>query len=183
MSERRLHIPEATIRIDTMPAEGRKLDLTINAEDRARIAELIDVTSVDSLAVHLEATKFRGGLRVTGTLEAEIVQPSIVSLEPVLQTLSEPVDRIYLPASGRDAPQPETAGAEVYVDLEGDIPDYFEGKDADLSELILESLSLAIDPYPKLEGESLGDYLPKDDTGDDLPFAGLKVLKDPDSKA
>ena len=69
------------------------------------------------------------------------------------------------------------------VDLEGDdVPDHFEGNEADLSDLIVETLSLALDPYPRLPGESVGQLGDDGDTGSDLPFAGLKVLKDTEDK-
>src|SRR5690606_37879064 len=69
------------------------------------------------------------------------------------------------------------ADAEVFVDLEGDdMPDHFEGNEADLSDLIVETLALSIDPYPKLEGERVGVAGDVDDE-DDPPFAGLKALK------
>jgi len=69
------------------------------------------------------------------------------------------------------------ADAEVFVDLEGDdVPDHFEGNEADLSDLIIETLALGIDPYPRLEGESVG-IAGDPDHEDDSPFAGLKALK------
>ena len=53
---------------------------------------------------------------------------------------------------------PAPASAEVFVDLEGDdMPDHFEGHEADLSDLIVETLALAIDPYPRAPDASLED--------------------------
>ena len=44
-------------------------------------------------------------------------------------------------------------GAEVFVDLEGeDLPDHFDGPEADLSEWLIETLALALDPYPRKPG-------------------------------
>ena len=60
------------------------------------------------------------------------------------------------------------------------MPDHFEGNEADLSELLVETLALAVDPYPTAEGESL-ERLGDDDTKT-TPFAGLKVLKTPEDK-
>src|SRR5262249_30937572 len=108
-------------------------------------------------------------------------QPSVVSLEPVTQEIAEPIDRVFLPGGEKDYAGP--ANAEIFVDLEGeDVPDHFEGNEADLSDLIVETLALAIDPYPRAEGESFGALGEDGDTESDLPLAGLKVLKTPGDK-
>lgn len=176
----RLTIEGAGIRIDTMPSDGRDLRLSVDTQSREALAAQLGLTSIERLDVVLHAEKFRGGVRVTGRIEAEVVQPSVVSLEPVGQSISESVDRVFLP--GGEKPYAGPAGAEVFVDLEGeDVPDHFEGPEADLSDLIVETVSLAIDPYPKAEGEHLEDMGLTDDTGgSESPFAALgKLKKDP----
>ncbi len=37
------------------------------------------------------------------------------------------------------------------------MPDHFEGNEADLTDLIVETLALAIDPYPREPGRVAGD--------------------------
>lgn len=167
---------EASVRLDSMPATGRELHVVPSEQERAALARRLDITSVDRLEVTLHAVKFRGGMRVTGRLTAAITQPSVVSLDPVSQAIAEPIDRIFLPGGEKDYAGP--AGAEVFVDLEGeDIPDHFEGNEADLTELIVETLALAIDPYPRAEGESLEDIGLEPDLDEDHPFAALEALK------
>jgi len=171
----RIVIPEASIRLDSMPAAGRDIDIAVEREVREAIAAQLEVTAVDRLQAKLHAVRFRGGIRVTGQLKALVTQPSVVSLEPVTEDIAEAVDRIFLP--GGEKAYAGKADAEVFVDLEGDdLPDHFEGNEADLSDLIVETLALAIDPYPRLPGESVGIAGDGDDE-DDSPFAGLKVLK------
>jgi hypothetical protein len=176
-----LRIADAGIRLDSMPAAGRDLVLDVDAEDRLAIADQLGIVAVEKLLVRLHAVRFKGGIRVSGRLVATAVQKSVVSLEPVTQEISEPVDRIFLPGGEKQYAGP--ADAEIFVDLEGDdVPDHFEGNEADLSDLIVETLSLALDPYPRLPGESVGQLGDDGDTGSDLPFAGLKVLKDTEDK-
>lgn len=171
----RIHIHDAGIRLDSMPTNGRDLALTVDADTRAAIAEFLEITSVERLTVALHAVRFRGGMRVSGQLDAEIAQPSVVSLEPVRQKIVEPVDRIFLPGAEKDFA--DDADTDVFVDPDGeDIPDHFDGNEADLSDLIIETLSLAIDPYPRLNGEEIPAELNPEDP-DDRPFAALKVLK------
>jgi uncharacterized metal-binding protein YceD (DUF177 family) len=175
----RVPLTDASIRLDSMPASGRDVHVAPPAEERAAVAARLGVTSVDALNVALHAVKFRGGIRVTGRLTATVTQPSVVTLEPVVQTIVEPIDRIFLP--GSDKPYAGPANAEVFVDLEGeDIPDHFEGPEADLSDLIVETLVLAVDLYPRAPGESLDDLGLAPDPADDSPFAALKALKPKD---
>ena len=171
-------LADASIRLDSIPAEGRELRVVVPEDEREAIAARLDVTSVDRLEVRLRVVKFRGGVRVTGRLEADVVQPSVVSLEPVRQAVAEPIDRIFLPGDEKEFAGP--ADAEVFVDLEGeDLPDRFDGSEADLSELIVETLALGIDPYPRAEGESIEAAAPAVEADqDESPFAVLKALKD-----
>lgn len=175
--DRPLRLRDAGIRVDSMPPAGRELHLIVDDEERAAVAEALGITAVESLEVRLHAVKFRGGVRVTGRIEAVLVQPSVVSLEPVQQTLGEPVDRVFLPEP--DKPRAGAAGAEIFVDLEGeDLPDHFEGPEADLSGLIVETLALGLDPYPRAEGETLQDLgLGTAEEEDESPFARLAALK------
>ena len=173
----RLVITDANLRLDSVKAEGRDLVLDVSAEERGGLAAQLDVTEVESLVVKLRAVRLRGGFRVTGRLQASVVQPSVVSLEPVTQTVDEEVDRVFLPAGEKHYAAP--GGAEVFVDLEGeDVPDHFEGAEADLSDLIVETLALGIDPYPRLPGESLSELgIAGLDEAPESPFARLKELK------
>lgn len=172
----RVRLHDASIRLDSMPVAGRDLEVSPAAEERAAVAAQLGLSSVDRLAVRLHAVKFRGGIRVTGRLTAQVTQPSVVTLEPLTQEIAEPVDRIFLPSGQKDYAGP--ANAEVFVDLDGeDLPDHFEGNEADLSDLIVETLALAVDLYPRETDATLADTGFKPDIDDASPFALLKALK------
>jgi uncharacterized metal-binding protein YceD (DUF177 family) len=176
--QQRLRFEGATLRPDSVLGAGRDVSLDISEDERTELAARLGVTSVESLRVNLHAVRFRGGFRVTGRLEADLTQPSVISLEPIPQHVEEPVDRVFLPGGERDYAGP--ANAEVFVDLEGeDLPDHFEGGEADLSELIIETLALAVDPYPRAEGEKVEDLGLPDSGTKDNPFADLARLKRP----
>jgi hypothetical protein len=157
-----------------MPADGRELKLSVGAEERAALAALLALTSVDRLDVAFKAVRFKGGMRVTGQLDAQIEQPSVISLVPVKQVISEPIDRVFLPTGEKHFA--ESVDAEIFVDVEGeDVPDHFDGQEADLSDLIVETLSLAVEPYPKSAGESVEDL---GITGDEPPESAFAKLRD-----
>jgi hypothetical protein len=175
-------ITDASIRLDSMPRTGRDLDLTVDKPERDALAAELEIVAIDRLQVKLHAVKFRGGIRVTGRLTGIIVQQSVVTFEPITQEIGEPIDRVFLPGGEKDFAGP--ANAEIFVDLEGeDVPDHFEGNEADLSDLIVETLALAIDPYPRAPGESLDALgLPTKDE-EPSPFAALKKLIDDPKKS
>jgi len=172
----RVQLEGASIRLDSMPVAGRDVEVTPSDDERAAIAAQIGVTSVDVLAVKLHAVRFRGGIRVTGRLTATVTQPSVVTLEPLQQPIAEPIDRIFLPGGEKEYAGP--ANAEIFVDLEGDdVPDHFEGNEADLSDLIVETLALSVELYPREPDATLADTGFKPDVDTDSPFAALKALK------
>ena len=55
-----------------------------------------------------------------------------------------------------------------------------DGLEADLTDLIIETLALAIDLYPRAPGESVEALGLKPDVVEDHPFAALKALKPKD---
>jgi len=170
---------DASIRIDHLPSEGRDLKLSASEAQRAALAERLMISAVEKLDVTLNAAPFRGGIRVLGRLASTIVQPCVVTFEPVTQTIDEAIDRVFLP--GRD--KQHAPGAEVFIDIdEEDAPDYFEGPEVDLTELIVETLSLAIDPYPRAAGASLENIPQPPDEAPDSPFSSLKSLRDNGNK-
>jgi uncharacterized metal-binding protein YceD (DUF177 family) len=167
---------DASIRVEGLPQAGRTLKVSANGEQREVLAGLLDVSAVEQFEAELLAKPFRGGIRVQGTLDAVVVQPCVVTFEPVRQTINETIDRIFLP--GREKEFAGAAGAEVFVDLEGEeLPDHFDGPEADLTDLLVETLSLAVDPYPRAPGASLEGVAADEASGEGSPFARLKVLK------
>jgi uncharacterized metal-binding protein YceD (DUF177 family) len=172
---------DASVRIDHLPPEGRRIDVIATEGQREAIATRLGISAVERLEARLELIGFRGGMRAHGRLEAVTVQPCVVTFVPVRQLIDEEIDRVFLPAA--EQPKSATTHPEVFVDLEGDdLPDYFEGHEVDLSEAIIETVALALDPYPRAEGVSLQDIGLPDEDEEVSPFAGLKSLLDPDGK-
>ena len=173
---------DAIIRVDGLPAVGCDLDVALSAAELQGLTDLLEVSAVERLTANLHAVPFRGGIRVTGRVAGRVVQPCVVTLEPVSQDIDEAVDRVFLPASAG-----VTNGhseAEIFVDPEGeDLPDVFDGREADLSGMIIETLALAIDPYPRAPGVSVADLGIEDEDEEASPFAVLKGLRGPEDQA
>jgi uncharacterized metal-binding protein YceD (DUF177 family) len=171
-------ILDAVIRFDRLPAAGRELEVAPDAEALAAMAEILKITTLETFHASLTAVKLRGGIRVQGRLTARTVQPSVVTFEPVTQNIDEPVDRLFI--QGPDKPHNPAPGAEIFVDLEDeDFPDHVDGNEVDLSALLIETIALAIDPYPRLPGESLESVGVDLTDKEEGPFARLKSLKNP----
>ena len=167
---------DAVVAIDKIPSEGRTVSIDTDAEQRELLAERLKVSQVNAFSAKLTASRFRGGIRAQGTVQGTIVQPCVVSGDPVVQHIDESVDRVFLP--GRDEASESPAGAEVFVNLEDDdLPDYFEGNEIDLAETVLEVFALAIELYPRAPGVELAPEQAGDDPADISPFAALKALK------
>ena len=168
----------AIVRIDRLPAAGRTVEVELDESSREKLATELKLTAVDAFFAKLSVVPLRGGLRAQGHLTASIVQPSVVSFEPVAQDIAEDIDRVFLPQdSTAKAPTP---GSEVFIDLEDeDFPDHIDGPEVDLSALLVETLALAIDPYPRLPNEDINSLGLNDDAAASGPFAGLAKLKKP----
>ena len=105
-----------------------------------------------------------------------MVQPCVVSLDPVTTRIEQDVARTWLPAAA--------AGVEeLIVDPDEDDEADPLGERIDLGLVATEALALALPPYPRKPGARLeplaGDG--PDDTA--KPFASLAALRDRSGKA
>jgi len=176
-----ISLPDAIVRVDKLPANGRKIKVVAEKDQLPAIAQHAKVSAVKYLKADLLVSAFKGGVRVSGRLLAEVSQPCVVTLAPLSQLVDEPVERAFL--LGPDINADAAAGSQTFIDLSLDeIPDYFEGSRLDLSALLLEVLGLSIELYPrapdaKMRAEQAGDELAKLS-----PFAVLRSGKPADSE-
>lgn len=171
---------DATVRVDNVPSGGRALRIVADGGQLKRLADLMQVGEAQSFSANLNVEKIRGGLHVTGDLQAKVTQPCVVTFVPVEQVIAEPIDRIFTP--GPDIGDDSAPGSELFVDLEADdLPDHFSGRDLDMTPLLLEVLGLAIDLYPRAPGAELPEDAGDEEDESLNPFAALKALE-PDNE-
>lgn len=141
-------------------------------EECLALARRIDLPAIHALSAELTARPWQGGgLKLEGTLEADIDQISVVSGITFRARVVAPVTRFFLPP-----------GASFDPD-EADVDILSEGE-ADMGEVVTESLLLALDPYPRLEVETFGEvhFSPDEaEPADESPFARLRDRSAPKS--
>lgn len=154
--------------------DGLDFDIAPTPAQAAALARLMDASA-------LRKMRFRGRLSPLGargweldaTLGATVVQPCVVTLEPVTTRIDQPVHRRFLPLAG-------PASTEIRLDAEED--DALEplGDRIDLGLVATEALALALPAYPRKPGAELPAGAPED-TGDTdeviRPFAALAALR------
>ncbi|MDF3605385.1 YceD family protein [Paracoccus sp. DMF-8] len=123
---------------------------------------------IDLPALHFSgqiAPAMNDAWRLEGDMTARVVQPCVVTLEPVPADLHESVTRLYSP----HAADPETDDAEMPDDEIERLGQYI-----DLAAVMAEALALALPLYPRAPGAELA---PADaDAETRRPFAGLADL-------
>ncbi|MDK3073099.1 DUF177 domain-containing protein [Sedimentitalea sp. JM2-8] len=113
---------------------------------------------------------------LTGRLGATVVQPCIVTLDPVTSRIDTDVRRLYL------AEMPEIDAEEIEMPEDDTLERL--GSFIDPGEVMVEALSLALPLYPRKDGAGLDESVfaepgvqPMRDE-DARPFAGLASLRD-----
>ncbi|MEH6673099.1 MULTISPECIES: YceD family protein [unclassified Sulfitobacter] len=148
-----------------------------DADSLRKIAEELDLSALRKLS-------FEGRLKALGRsdwqlearLGATVVQPCVVTLEPVQTRIDVDITRLFV----QDYEQPEETEVEIPED------DRTEplGAWIDPAVIMIEALALEVPEYPRADGAELGQAVytkpgeaPMTDE-DARPFAGLADLKD-----
>jgi uncharacterized metal-binding protein YceD (DUF177 family) len=162
------------VEIVTIGAEQSVARIEIGTEERKALAAALELVDIPALSAEIGLSRDRGGtVHLDGRLSAELVQNCVVSLEPVRQTIEEPI-RLSFVESARDA---RPSAAVDIVPTEDDPPEILDGPILDLGPIVVEQLLLGIDPYPRAPGAAPPDN-PAGETGAtrDSPFSALAPL-------
>ncbi len=126
-------------------AQGRDIVIEADADARARIAKRLDLTALDRFAVTAEVRTIAGGIGAKGVVSADLVQPCAATGLPVPATLTEPFDLRFL----RDVDAPVSEDDEIEIGSEDCDLLPLEGDRIDLGDAAVQTLSLALDPFPR----------------------------------
>lgn len=160
--------------VEAVPQEGLHIDMSADIGVRAAIAKTAGLRDLPRLTASFDVTrKGRDGLHVTGEVSADIGQNCVVTLEPIEQTIIEPVDLVFVPEAGI---ADENESGETSIDLsEIEPPEPLAGGVVDLGAIATEYLLLGIDPFPRKQGVAFEPVVAGDPAAN--PFAALAALK------
>ena len=164
-------------RVSDLPQnEETAFDLRPEPEERAALAHELGLLNLKKLS-------FRGRIRasgrrdwhLSGMLGATVVQPCVVTLDPVTTRIDAQVERTFV----ADLAEPEMPEVEMPEDETVEPL----GSHIDPAAIMAEALSLALPLYPRSEGSALQEanfagpgITPLRDE-DTKPFAGLAGLR------
>lgn len=171
----------------TNPSALRVADLPQNTSSsfslRPSASELKTIAAELNL-LGLRKLSFEGQIKaqgkkdwlLTAKLGATVVQPCVVTLDPVSTRIDVPVRRVYM----AEWEEPEEDDVEMHEDDEVEaLVDYI-----DPAVVMIESLSLALPQYPRATDADVSEAVftepgKKPMTQEDAkPFAGLAALRD-----
>jgi uncharacterized metal-binding protein YceD (DUF177 family) len=160
--------------------EGKRteVDLRATEEECAALARRFGVEAIRNLTAHLVLTPFASGNKVAlkATFAADVVQSSVVSLDPVESHPEGEILAEFVPDAFSDDEDVEFA-----VD-DDDPPEPIINGRIEVGELIAQHLGLAIDPFPRKPGEVFEGLSTGPEEGEipkNTPFAALAGLKKP----
>ena len=183
--------PEWSHRIEAENIGPRTVGAKIAAPEQARkdVARRLKVESISKLEARFEMKRESGSLliHVTGSVQADVTQLCIVSNKPIKTKVNEAFDAFYKDqekavsfARARHERMGRMMDAELQILEERDDPELAVDGKIDLGELAVQYLSLAVDPYPRAEGEEPGPEPEEPVTIGNAkknPFAALKDWK------
>jgi uncharacterized metal-binding protein YceD (DUF177 family) len=159
-----------------IPEQGLEIGRAATAEECAALAAALEIVACERLETRYVIKPMAGGhFLVTGSVEAEVVQSCVVSLEPVAGRVAEPFEVDFWPPDKL----PEPNSGELVLLATADSEPIEEGA-IPIGRIVYEHLAAGLDPYPRKEGAAFrwteGEERPDGDRRDS-PFAVLAKLK------
>ena len=160
---------ETLIDVETLPVKGPYCGaLVADDPELAALSDRFGFVEIDRLDVSVEIARVGPDTwDVKGRLQARLVQPCIVTGDPVPETVDFDIEERYVRASYEDE--------EVVVGLDDSEP-LVDGS-IELGEMVAQSLALAVNAWPRTVDAP--DEFKAGDVEDAHPFASLGSLKMP----
>ena len=149
-----------------------RLDLHADEPERTAIARRLSLAALHRFNAHILLDRDGDRVRATGRLTAALDQHCVATGDPVAAHIDEAVEIDFRPA-------PDVS-PDSEIELSADDCDtvFHDGTTIDLGTALADSLSLALDPYPRsanaAEALKHAGVLTEDQAG---PFAALAALK------
>ncbi|WP_319531378.1 DUF177 domain-containing protein [uncultured Cohaesibacter sp.] len=180
-----LSLPVTIARLKSL---GETVKASADAATCEKLRERLGVLAVHSYSVDAKVFPWKKtGARIEGRVMGEVEQACVVTLQPVPETIDEPLVLTLLPEGSPFALRANNTetGGEMVVDPEGeDPPETFSGDEVDIGVYAEEFFAMALDDYPRLPGVEFDGHMEDDPAKSDenKPFAALAGLKDKLSK-
>jgi uncharacterized metal-binding protein YceD (DUF177 family) len=158
-----------------------EIHIEADARERDALARLWDILGVEALSAELKIRRWKkDGVKVMGTVHAEVTQACGVTLDPVPQVIDEEIEEIFVPEGSPLARIPANDAGEIVVDPDGpELPEPFSGDEIDIGAFVAEMAAMALDPYPRKSDVRFEGHLDEGAVEEKKPspFAVLKNLK------
>lgn len=151
------------------PGDETRRSIEADQAERAALAERMGLIDLEALSAEVAVRRLAGGplFRVSGRVSADVVQRCVITLTPVPGHVEEDFDELFA-AQGYELP------AELE---EAEEPEFFDGREIDVGELVAQILSLGLDPYPRAPGARLEQPVGEEVASDRRrPFEGLAEM-------
>lgn len=171
-------LPRQTLRFaDLRNRRDTSFALAPEAAGREAVAEALGIVAVKKLRFDGRIAPLgKTDWALEGRLGATVVQECVVTLAPVTTRIDEAVRRSYL------SEMPDLGSGEVEMP-EDDSAELLPAE-IDLGEVMIEALALALPPFPRADGASLGEAVYTEPGARPMtyeaakPFSGLASLRD-----
>lgn len=168
MTPPEFHRPE---RIDAIGEGKREIAIAADPVERAALATRFALIEVSDLHADFTVHRTPDGIVAQGRVRAHVVQPCVVTADPVPSTIDETVALRFVDESDEIGDE-----IELTIDALDVIP--YAGGFIDLGEAAAETMALALPPFPRSPNAEAvlrsAGVLQEGEVG---PFSGLAALK------
>jgi uncharacterized metal-binding protein YceD (DUF177 family) len=161
-------------RIDTIGPAPRAVAVEAEAGERAALAARFGLAAIHRLSAEASLGRREEIVTAEGIVRAAVTQSCVATGEPVEAVVEAPFRIEFRPPPGDGPDEEEVELGEAELDVT-----FYNGGSVDLGEAVAETLSLALDPYPRAPGagEALREAGVKSEA-EAGPFAALAALRD-----
>lgn len=158
---------------DTLGEAPRTIAIEADEGERAALARRFGLAAIGRLGAELALSRAGEEIAMRGTVRAAVTQICVVTGAPIEAEVEAGVDLAFRPHPASAADEEIELGAE-----ELDVA-FYDGGAVDAGEAAAETLSLALDPYPRAPGaEAALKAAGVASEAESGPFAALAGLRD-----
>ena len=172
------------------------IDISPPDADVSAICKRLNLYAINVLkaTIQLQRNNVNKVIHIHGTIHADILQKCVVTTDPVQENIEEEFDAWFADPNSavsfikakRERMSREERNEQAVMEEKEDPEDVIDGK-IDLGELVVQHMSLSLNPYPRLDGaehetDSTNELGEAPEGTYNNPFAALKDWKASEAK-